>query len=774
MDNNMKHTVIRLLTAFALLWPLFATTVQAEEELLDPDKAFAFSTEIIDGRTIRASWQIADGYYMYRKYFKFNTDTPGAQLGEPVIPPGKMKKDPTYNEVLEIYKHGVSIDIPILATDASGNINLIAKSQGCNEPIGVCYPPMTHTVALTVNPPITAGTPEGGSAVAALGSLSENLGLGGNDEVPPMPDEAFQLSLKWEDANTLLAHWKIGKGAYLYADKFVFRITDGRGHTLGEVKLPEGKRKYDDVLEKEVVAYYKKLDVRLPIAHAAGASPTFTLYLEYQGCSETFGICYPPIRKLATLGTDGVIKVSDADAAPAADAPAAAPVSAAPAETTAGSEDDHSDWGLIAILAFAFGSGLLLTFTPCVLPMLPIIGGIIIGQGDKVTPLRGGLLATVYVLGTAVVWTGGGILAGATGQQLAAYTSHPIFVISVSVILLLLALAMFGKINIQLPSSLQSRAQEKSQAVKGGTFVGVFLMGVLASVIAGACVSPILILNLGVAMQAQDPTLGGMIMFLMALGMGVPIILMGFGAGALIPKAGPWMDTVKYIFGVLLIGLVIYLLALIPWMPVLYFWGVFLVILGVYLGATQSLPEGVSGWRIFWKGIGTVLIVWGIMALIGASQGGRSIMSPLTSHFGAMAPAGGAATASTEGAAQPMAEVAHFRRVKNLAELNAALAAAKAAGKPVMLDYYADWCTDCVRMEQSTFRDPRVAAKLKGFVMLQADVTDQFNPDTQPLKDRFGVFGPPAMLFFDADGELKEKLYGYRNADDFLELLNRI
>ena len=765
----MKHIAKRLFIALLPLWPLFATTsALAEEELLDPDKAFAISTEIVDGRTIRVSWKIADDYYMYRKFFAFSTDTPGAKLGEPVIPPGEMKHDPAFNEELEIYKHGVSIDIPILATDANGNINLIAKSQGCNEPVGVCYPPMTNTVALTLNPPIVAGDTAGGdSAVAALGSLSEELGIGGGD-APPMPDEAFRLKLSWADANTLVAHWEIGPGAYLYADKFIFRITSGKGHTLGTVRLPAGKRKYDEVLGKEVEAFYKKLEVRLPIEHASGASPTFDLYLEYQGCSETFGICYPPLQKLATVDANGLVKLVDVEGPPP-EAPATPAPGSSPGTTAA--EEDRSDWGLIAILAFAFGSGLLLTFTPCVLPMLPIIGGIIIGQGDKVTPLRGGLLATVYVLGTAVVWTGGGILAGATGQQLAAYTSHPVFVISVSVILLFLAMAMFGLFNLQLPSFLQSKAQEKSQRVKGGTFVGVFFMGVLASVIAGACVSPILILNLGVAMQAQDPVLGGMIMFLMALGMGVPIILMGFGAGALIPRAGPWMDAVKYFFGVLLIGLVIYLLALIPWMPVLYFWGVFLIILGVYLGATQSLPEGSSGWRFLWKGMGTVFLVWGVLALVGASQGNRSIMSPLTSHFGAMAPVGSAPGAGT---AQVPAEAVHFKRVKNVAELDAELAAAKAAGKPVMLDYYADWCTDCVRMEQSTFRDPRVAAKLRDFVLLKADVTDQFNPDTQPLKDRFDVFGPPATLFFDANGELKEKLYGFKNADDFLALLNQI
>ncbi|MEJ2392511.1 MAG: protein-disulfide reductase DsbD [Gammaproteobacteria bacterium] len=407
-----------------------------------------------------------------------------------------------------------------------------------------------------------------------------------------------------------------------------------------------------------------------------------------------------------------------------------------------------------------------MTFTPCVLPMLPIISSIIIGQGDKVTKTRGGFLALIYVLGTALVWTIAGAVAGASGQQLQAYTSSPYFVLPVAIILILLSLAMFGIYNLQMPASLQSRAQEKSTGLKSGTVLGVFIMGVLASVIAGACVSPILILNLGVAMQAHDAVLGGGIMLLMALGMGVPIILIGIGAGWLLPKAGTWMDTVKYVFGVMLIGLALYIMSTIPWIPVLYLWAPFLIVTGVYMGAARALPEGASGWHTLWKGLGVFLVIWGILALIGAMQGNRDILQPIRLS---------AVTSGSSAVATASNPEAMFTRVANLQDMEAKLASARAAGKPVFLDYYATWCTDCNLMKKSVFSDSQVQQYMREhFVVLQADVSDQFNKNTQPMKDKFGVFGPPALLFFNSQGKLVKKEYGLLSKAEFLKIVKSV
>ncbi len=293
-------------------------------------------------------------------------------------------------------------------------------------------------------------------------------------------------------------------------------------------------------------------------------------------------------------------------------------------------------------------------------------------------------------------------------------------------------------------------------------------MGLIAALIVGACVSPLLISALGVAIANKDPWLGGGIMFSMALGMGVILIAIGVGAGFLLPKAGAWMEKVKHVFGVMLLGVAIYLLGVLPEVPVLLLWAALLIVSSVYLGATQGLPAGASGWRYLWKGIGTLLLIWGVLALIGGFAGERDILKPL--------PPAGFAAVSGQGAVAPAAAgEAHFARVTTRAALDAKLAEARAQGKPAILDYYASWCTDCVRMEKTTFTEPRVRAALARFVLIQADVTEN-NADAKAVKQAHGILGPPAMLFFGPDGREQSGLrfYGYRPADEFLAILDKL
>lgn len=753
MQNKSKIFLI------FLLFLSFMASAFAEDEPMSGEQAFKFNAVVKDNH-ILATWTMADDYYMYRDKFHFESATPGVTLGTPIFPKGKIHHGilPDGSEgKVEVFMHSVTIDVPI--AKASGKaLKLIAKGQGCAEKLGICYPPQKRETTLTL---ASADT----SAVSGLSALGSQLGIGGNATDEPLPPEqAYQFSAVAK-GNEIIATWTIAPDYYMYRDKFSFEPKTP-GLKFGKFIIPPGKMKHGikpDGTEGEVETYMDHVSITVPYT-LANKVDGIQFIANGQGCAEKLGICYPPQHRTALISvTQAAMAATSTPVTPAPTESSKPAQTPAPQPASAPAQESSSFWNIIGILAFAFLSGLALTFTPCVLPMLPIISSIIVGQGDKVTKARGGVLALIYVLGTAVVWTIAGVVAGASGEQLQAYTSSPYFLVPVAVILLLLSLAMFGIYNLQMPASLQSKAQEQSSGLKSGTMVGVFLMGVLASVIAGACVSPILILNLGVAMQAHDAVLGGGIMFLMAMGMGVPIILIGIGAGWLLPKAGGWMDTVKYVFGVMLIGLALYIVSSVTWIPVLYLWAPFLIVTGVYMGAAKALPEGASGWHTLWKGLGIFLVIWGILALVGAMQGNRDILQPVQLSGGG----GSSVVTRTAGSSGE----AMFERVLSLDEMNAKFASAKAAGKPVFLDYYATWCTDCNLMKKTVFNDSQVQQYMqKNFVVIQADVTDQFDKRTQPMKDKFGVFGPPALLFFDREGNLVHKKYGLLTKDEFMAL----
>ncbi|MBI1422053.1 MAG: protein-disulfide reductase DsbD [Gammaproteobacteria bacterium] len=744
------HNKTKLFFIFFLFLSFISSVFAADDEPLPGDQAFKFDAVVKDNHVL-ATWTMADDYYMYHDKFRFESATPGVTLGTPIFPKGKMHNGilPDGSEgKVEVFMHSVTIDVPITSANGS-ELKLIAHGQGCAEKLGICYPPQKHERVLT----LASADAKPTSAVSALGA---QLGLGNNATDEPLPPEqAFGFSAVAEGGK-IVATWTIAPDYYMYRDKFSFEPKTP-GLTFGKPEVPPGKMKHGikpDGSEGEVETYMDHVTITVPYT-LDNKVDGIEFVANGQGCAEKLGICYPPQHRTALVS---VTQSPSTTAPPVASKPVTAP---GKTEQPAGPETKSSFWDTVGRLVFAFFSGLGLTFTPCVLPMLPIISSIIAGQGDKVTKARGGFLAAIYVLGTAVVWTIAGVVAGASGEQLQAYTSSPYFLLPVALVLLVLSLAMFGIYNLQMPASLQSKAQEKSYGLKGGTVIGVFLMGVLASVIAGACVSPILILNLGVAMQTHDAVLGGGLMFLMALGMGVPIILIGIGAGWLLPKAGTWMDTVKYVFGVILIGLAIYIISSIPWIPVLFLWAPFLIITGVYMGATRTTPEGASGWQTLWKGIGLFLLIWGVLALVGAMQGNRDILQPIQ-----LGSAGGGGTAVNVTNAEAM-----FDRVHSLEDMEAKFSQAKAAGKPVFLDYYATWCTDCNLMKKSVFSDAQVQQYMRdNFVVVQADVSDQFDKRTQPMKDKFGVFGPPALLFFDRQGNLVKKSYGLLTKDEFMAL----
>ncbi len=741
----MKNILTAFLLCALVLAPAHA--IDDPQELLEPDQAFALKLRVRDAQTIEASWKIATGYYMYRDKFKIESLDPSLVLKPAVIPAGKKKNDPSFG-VVETYTNAVTIRLPIgqRINDAQ-MVKLRITAQGCNEPVGVCYPPIIKEVSVTLPPLKVAATDTKSGGVKSLKDLAGLIEPGAGKEFLP-PDQAFALATELTDANTVTARVRIASGYYLYRDKTSVNLTRGDGVKLGKFELPRGQVRDDPYMGKTEVIH-DELGIRIPFERKTQAASDIDLEIGYQGCAEK-GICYPPTIKNVNLRL------------PAAGA-------SSPAITTTVVEAPKVEGnGYFSYILAAFGVGLVLTFTPCVLPMIPILSGIIVRSGDQTLgKLQGGLLSYSYVLGTAATYTAAGVLAGATGDQLQAYFQNPWAIGAFAAILSLLALSMFGLFELQMPSFIQSRLHYHSHKLKGGSYIGAFILGIVSALIVGACVSPVLLSMLGVAIVTKDPTLGGGIMFAMAHGQGVILVAVGVGAGFLLPYAGAWMDRVKYVFGVLLLGVAIYLLGFLPQIPVLILWSVLLIVTAVFLGATQSLPKRASGWQHLWKGFGTFLLLWGVLALFGGLMNERDILRPVPLQNLA------GLTAGSPAAPVPAGEL--FHRYSQLKDIEDALARAQREGKPAILDFYASWCTDCIRMEKTTFADARVRAALKNTVLLQADVTDN-NDASIAIKQKFSVFGPPALLFFNSAGSERKNLrfYGYRNAEEFLALLGKV
>jgi thiol:disulfide interchange protein DsbD len=501
----------------------------------------------------------------------------------------------------------------------------------------------------------------------------------------------------------------------------------------------------------EVEIYLQQIDLAVPLVRTGAAPTQATLVAKFQGCAER-GICYPPMTKKLPLALP---------AAEAADLSTQPPVSISQAEPV--SEQDRiaatlrqgNTWLIIATF---FGFGLLLAFTPCVFPMIPILSGIIAGQGADITPRKAFWLSLVYVLAMAVTYTIAGVLAGLFGQNLQAAFQNPWVLSAFAALFAGLALSMFGFYELQLPPGLQSRLTEISNKQQSGTLAGTAIMGLLSALIVGPCVAPPLAGALIYIGQTGDGILGGMALFALSIGMGAPLIAIGTSAGKLLPRMGAWMDAVKAVFGVLLLAVAIVMLErIVPAAVAMLLWGALLICSAVYMGALRVLPIEASGWDRLWKGLGVVSLVYGALMLVGAAAGGKDTLQPLR----------GLAVAGSGGTAEHI----EFKRIKTVTDLEREVAAASAQGRPVMLDFYADWCVSCKEMERYTFADPKVVAALKGFVLLQADVTANDADDQALLQDHFGLPGPPAIIFYDSAGSERRgyRVVGFMPAEQFAE-----
>ena len=550
-------------------------------------------------------------------------------------------------------------------------------------------------------------------------------------------DQAFVFSAELGDDGALRAHWQMPDGYYLYRHRFEFSVPAGSRFALGTAEIPQGKTKTDEYFG-EVQVYYHDVSARVPVTRI-GTAEVFEATITYQGCADR-GLCYPPQTKHVSFPADAIAPVKTAQASGAAATTMAEGIAAAPAEKT---EEQRlaallTRGNLFYALGIFFIAGIGLAFTPCVLPMVPILSSIIVGQGSSVTRFRAFMLSLAYVLGMAFTYATLGVLVGLFGASMnlqAALQSPPVL-IGFAIVFVLLALSMFGLYELQLPQSWQNRVNSLSQNQRGGEYIGVGIMGSLSSLVVSPCLSAPLAGALIVISSTGDALLGGSALLVLGLGMGVPLLLIGSSGAQLLPRAGAWMNNVKAVFGVLLIGVAVWLLErVLPPQMTLLLWAILAIGVGVYLGALDFSAR--QGWGQLFKATGAVSFIYGVLLLIGAASGAYDPLAPLS---------GGA----QPGAQRDSNEV-HWKKIRGMAQLQSEIAAAEAAGTPVALDFYADWCISCKVMARTVFSEPSVAAQLRRFHLLQADVTANDALDQELLK-HFGLFGPPSMLFFGLDG----------------------
>ncbi|MEO7320108.1 MAG: protein-disulfide reductase DsbD [Nitrosospira sp.] len=612
----------------------------------------------------------------------------------------------------------------------------------------------------------------------------QRLGVGfeGAEQELLPPDQAFKLTVKIRDENTLVAQFEPAKDYYLYRNKVAFKSQNAET-LIEKILLPQGAVK-SDLTFGQVEVFHKPFEAVISLKREASSTNKLTLVATYQGCNEPIGVCYAPINKVIEL-TLPVAKAAAGAVANAMsnEAAAATPFSTAKPESAADLFQSPGAPPLIEteslkiermfesgnfwlILTGFFGIGLLLSFTPCVFPMFPILSGIIAKRGEHITKTRGFILSLAYVMGMAITYAAAGVAAGLSGAMLSAALQNAWVLGTFSLIFVTLAFSMFGFYELQLPTFLQSRLSEEAGHLKGGHLTGVFGMGALSALIVGPCVAAPLAGALLYISQTRDVVLGGSALFVMALGMGVPLLLLGASAGALLPKAGPWMEAVKQFFGVLLLGVAIWLISpVIPAVAHMLLWAVLLIISAIYLHAIDPLRPDASGFRKFLKGLGTIALLTGVALLIGVLSGSRDILQPLSKIN----------ISNVDASGERIAQTGHlsFQRVKSIAELDQHILQSR--DKYVMLDFYADWCISCKEMERFTFTDAKVQSRLKDVVLLQVDVTAGTPDDTALLK-RFKLFGPPGILFLDREGHEipRVRLIGYQDTERFLAVLNAV
>ena len=565
-------------------------------------------------------------------------------------------------------------------------------------------------------------------------------------------DQAFQLTATALDPSIVEARWLIAPGYYLYRDKFRLELLDAQGIAIAATEIPPGEFKDDPFFGPQQV-FHGEATATVRLRRESTDAQTVRVKIDYQGCAE-IGVCYPPLSQILAVALPALTsppapRSMNGEGAPQEEPSSELPIGEAEQDRLARILGEQR---FLAIPAF-FGFGLLLAFTPCVFPMIPILSSLLAGQGATLTRGRAFGLSLSYVLAMALTYTVAGMLAALLGQNLQAWFQNPWVLAAFGGLFVLLALSMFGFYDLQVPSALQSRLATWSHRQYGGHYTGAAVMGLLSALIVGPCVAPPLIGALTFIAATGDLALGALALFALSLGMGAPLLAIGASAGHWLPRAGHWMERTKAVFGVLLLAVALWLLErVLPAAVGMALWATLLIVTATYMGALQPVAHGAPAWRTLVKGLGLVLMVYGVLMLVGAAAGGRDPLQPLRG-------------VSLLAEARDVPALA-FQPVKSVADVEQAVRAA--GGGPVMLDFYADWCVSCKELERYTFADPAVRAALSEVVMLKADVTAHDAVDRELLR-HFSVIGPPAILFFGPDGEERRehRVVGFLDAGRF-------
>ncbi len=778
----------KLLLLISLFISLIGSNIYAiaTDELLKPDKAFQVFITDSNADSVTVTWKIADGYYMYRKRFSFKSDNPAVTLGKPNFPKGDLKDDPSFGQVV-IYRNRVSVNIPFKNTGSASTIKLKTKSQGCAD-LGVCYPPQKVALDFDVPSTIAAPTAINGNSNSApanefstLESIEDSptpttkpsdlaaqlgipaFGKNTNNSGPLPPDQAFAFDISAMDKQTLNARWQVTSGHYLYQKKIHFRLLDAQGVELGERVMPKGKLQKDPNYGDTIV-YNKDFDIKIPLT---GKADSITIKTSYQGCSKLTGICYPPQNKTQTINLANAPEKSQATSTNATNISGIDNSNSLKSDKKVSEQEVFTnilkDNSLFTILGLFFLAGLALTFTPCVFPMIPILSGIISGQGSDISKKKAFILSLAYVIPMALTYAIVGVLAGLSGESLTAALQIPWVIGLFALLFVVLAFSMFGFYELQMPASIQNKLTRVSNQQEGGTFIGAAIMGILSALIVGPCVTAPLTGALIFIADTKDAFLGGLSLFMLGIGMGVPLLMIGTVAGEILPKAGAWMDKVKAVFGVLMLGLAIWMLErILPVEIIILLTAALLIGSAIYMKAIDPLDTTASGWDRLWKAFGIIIFVYGIILMFGVAKGNSSFFTPLKNRAVIQQ-----VTGSTTGGVT--SEGLIFARVKDIKSLDLALENAAAQNKKLMLDFYADWCISCKEMEHKVFSDPRVMKALENTVLVQADVTKNDEQDKALMK-KFGLFGPPGIMFFGTNKQEHRsyRIVGEMSVDKFL------
>jgi len=724
------------------------TPAAAKQKILKVDEAFRYEVSAA-GDEVLVEWTIEPGHYLYKERMSYASRTPAIRIGAPIMPAGKLYSDEFFGD-MHIFRDHATVRVPIIDRGVAGPgadlLELELRSQGCAD-IGLCYPPQVWTARVRLaslddgfsrHEP-GRNEPGSGGKLSRLMSGGQTRVIGANDPLPP--EQAFTARVDVVDPFNLRIDWTIAAGYYLYRDSLTIS-TSGTDAQAGEPTLPPGVTEQDEYFGQTRV-FYSAVAMHVPLTRATPAATMLPLVIEYQGCKKD-SICYPPQRLELEV------------ALPAASASDPLRDIGPPPEEMVSEQDRLSNLilnaNLLLVMVTFAGLGLLLAFTPCVLPMVPILSGIIARQGKDVTTGKAFALSLTYVLGMALTYTAAGAAFAAAGGQIQAALQKPWIIVGVAGLFVALALSMFGYYEIQVPAALQTRLSAASNRQRAGTFIGTAIMGMLSALIVTTCVAPPLVASMTVIAEAGDITRGAAALFAMSMGMGLPLLVIGTSAGRLLPKAGAWMDQVKGAFGFMMLGLAIWMLErILPGAVTMAMWGVLVFMAGIFLGAFQALDIAAPSAQKFSKGAGLLASLYGAVLLVGALSGQTNPLQPL--RFGT---------------AGPQTRELEFRLIKSVDDLDRELATAAAQGQPVMLDFYADWCVSCKEMEHYTFTDAAVQDKLSKTRVLQADVTANDDLD-QALLRRFGIFGPPTIVFFDSNGVERRnfRIVGFMPADKF-------